>query len=180
MFARTAFVLAALAASASAQLKILSPGGPNLWWVANSQNVIAWNCKESQVQNFTILLTNSNPNILVAPQAIIAVQQNFDCSRTLTTQQANLQVSTGYKLQFANSINSTQVYAESDEFEVKAQGSAYPDPSSTPSADDTSTSSGSATGSAAAPSGSNAAVAQMSMPGAFGVLAAGAMAMLAM
>jgi hypothetical protein len=130
-----------------------------LFAVANSQNTLVWNCKESQFDNFTVLyvsslhtyphlhpffpsnklitcppcrIANSNQNILVAPQAIIAVQNNFDCSKSITTQQANLPVSTGYTVQLANPINSTQVYAESEPFEVKAQGSAYPDPSATP------------------------------------------------
>ena len=34
MFARAALVFAALAATVSAQLNIISPGGPDLWWGA--------------------------------------------------------------------------------------------------------------------------------------------------
>ncbi|PAV19104.1 dual-specificity kinase [Pyrrhoderma noxium] len=135
MLARSILSLAAFAGFAAAQLEILAPGGPNLWWVANSENNIVWNCKESQISNFTVLLSNSDPKILVSAQAIVAIQENFDCSKTLTTQQANFTAATGYRVIFANTLNSSDVYAQTDEFEVKAQGSAYPDPSSTPTAD---------------------------------------------
>lgn len=89
-------------------------------------------------------LTNTHQTVLTGPQAIIAVVNNFDCSRSITTQQANLPVSDGYRVQLANPINISEVYTESELFEVRAQGSAYPDPSSTPTA--SSGSSGTGTG----------------------------------
>ncbi|KAL5514300.1 hypothetical protein ACEPAG_2388 [Sanghuangporus baumii] len=185
MFARSAFLLAALATSVSAQLTILSPGGPDLWWVANSENNIVWTCNTSPVQNFSILVANSNPSVLVSPLAVVAVQQNFDCSRTLTTQQVNFTTGTGYTVIFADPINSTNVYAQSQEFEVRSAGSPYPDPSSTPtgsgSASATGSGSGTATASGSEASASNsAAVVQVASPKALGALLVGALAMLAL
>ncbi|OCB87772.1 hypothetical protein A7U60_g5095 [Sanghuangporus baumii] len=194
MLARTAFLLAALAASVSAQLTILSPGGSDLWWavlmddfechvVANSENNIVWTCDTSPVQNFTILVANSDQSVLVSPLAVVAVQQNFDCSRTLTTQQVNFTTGTGYSVILADPINSTNVYAQSEEFEIKPVGSTYPDPSSTPTgtASASATGSGSATASGnEAAASDNAAVVQVASPKALGTLLVGALAMLAL
>ncbi|KAI0777257.1 hypothetical protein BD413DRAFT_515055 [Trametes elegans] len=50
--------LAALVSSTVAQdqeLKILAPGGDNLWWVAGSDNVVSWTCQTSPYQQFTVL-----------------------------------------------------------------------------------------------------------------------------
>ncbi|KAL5521666.1 hypothetical protein ACEPAF_2414 [Sanghuangporus sanghuang] len=183
MLARTAFLLAALAASVSAQLTVLSPGGSDLWWVANSENNIVWTCDTSPVQNFTILVANSDQSVLVSPLAVVAVQQNFDCSRTLTTQQVNFTTGTGYSVILADPINSTNVYAQSEEFEIKPVGSTYPDPSSTPTgtASASATGSGSATASGnEAAASDNAAVVQVTSPKALGTLLVGALAMLAL
>ncbi|THH05601.1 hypothetical protein EW145_g4678 [Phellinidium pouzarii] len=179
MVVRLALVVAAAAGFASAQLKVLAPGGPNLWWVANEENNVVWNCKDSQFDNFTILLKNSNPAVLSGADAIVSIQQNFDCSETLTTQQANFTAATGYTLLLANTLNSSDVYASSDPFEVKAQGSAYPASSATPVADSTSTSSSSAStssssGSSSSSQTSGALTVLPNGAGAFGALLAGA------
>lgn len=75
MIARLPLALAlasALVHVASAQLQVLSPGGDNLWWgefhvlssisahndlfaVADNENLLVWNCNESQEQTFTVL-----------------------------------------------------------------------------------------------------------------------------
>ena len=73
--------------------------------------------------------------------AILANLNNADCSHTITTQQAALTPSTGYTLVFADQTDQTkvlpnlilelpmsvlkipfQIYATSQEFEVKALG----------------------------------------------------------
>jgi len=130
----------------AAQLTITSPSS-SIWWVAKSLNQINWTCNTSPYQNFTVLIDNSNPSILTAAIAVIAIQQNYDCSITITQDQANQPVGTGWTVVFANPLNNTDVYATSEEFEIKALGSAYPS-QSTPSAGASSTgsSSPSATG----------------------------------
>jgi len=134
-------VTLSLVGLASAQLQVISPGGPNLWWVAQSVNNIVWNCQQNtEFSNFTVLVANSNPNILVSPEAIVAVVPNFDCSLQTTVQQVNLQVADGYTVILANPLNSTDVYATSQPFSVKAAGAAYPASSATPTGTGTSSS----------------------------------------
>ncbi|OJT02836.1 hypothetical protein TRAPUB_6692 [Trametes pubescens] len=159
--------LAALVGSTVAQLEIISPGGPNLWWVAGSDNVVSWTCRTSPFTNFTVLIANSDPKVLTAPQAFIAQQNNFDCSKLITKDQINQAPGTGYTIQLANIFNETDIFAESEPFEIKAIGSSYPASSATPTIGGSATASGSgstATGtdaaaasSASATSGSNGA-----------------------
>ncbi|KIJ63816.1 hypothetical protein HYDPIDRAFT_91819 [Hydnomerulius pinastri MD-312] len=144
MLGRIALAAAALVGTASAQLTITNPSA-NSWWVAQSQNTLAWTCNTSPYQNYTVLLANSNPSILASPLAIIAVQQNYDCSETITQQQSAQPAGTGYTVLLASTLNSTDIYAQSEPFEIKALGAAYP----------ATTASASATGSAgsASPTG---------------------------
>ncbi|KDQ15890.1 hypothetical protein BOTBODRAFT_186936 [Botryobasidium botryosum FD-172 SS1] len=120
MFAFLASTLL-LAASAVAQLTITQPSSA-LWWVNGEQDTMAWSCTtNTQWPSFTVLV--QNPTLQAIPLAIIAIQNNFDCSHLLTPQ---VTPGTGWVLQFANPINNTEVYATSQPFEVKAAGSAYP------------------------------------------------------
>ncbi|OJA20607.1 hypothetical protein AZE42_07761 [Rhizopogon vesiculosus] len=125
MFHRLALASVTFLGVVSAQLTITSPSADD-WWVAQSLNILAWTCNTSPYENFTVLLTNSNLSILPAPLAIIAVQDNFDCSVTITQQQSAQPAGTGYVVQLANIINGTDVYAQSEPFEIKALGTAYP------------------------------------------------------
>jgi len=126
-------------------LTIVSPGGPNLWWVAQSENNIVWTCQTSPVLNFTIFIANPNPSILVSPMAIVAIEPNADCSKSITQDQSNQAAGTGYTIQFTDILNSSNIYAQSEPFEIKALGATYPASSATPT--DTGTATGSATGS---------------------------------
>ncbi|OBZ78457.1 hypothetical protein A0H81_02479 [Grifola frondosa] len=148
--------LAAFVGNAVAQLSIITPGGPDLWWVASSINTLSWTCQTSPYQTFTVLIANSNPTIQSAPQAIIAIENNFDCSKTITQDQSNQVAATGYTIQLANPLNNTDIYAESQPFEIKAVGSAYPASSATPTATGTNTAS---SNSSATVTGTNAAAA---------------------
>ncbi|KAL4068463.1 hypothetical protein V8B97DRAFT_1918584 [Scleroderma yunnanense] len=142
MLGRLVLAAAALVGAASAQLTITNPSSDS-WWVAQSSNTLAWTCDTSPYTNFTILLANSNPSVLVQPIAIIAVQENYDCSKTITQQQSAQPASTGYTVQFANTLNSSDVYATSQPFEIKALGSSYPATTSSSSATGTSSASSS-------------------------------------
>ncbi|KAI0336777.1 hypothetical protein GY45DRAFT_1332829 [Cubamyces sp. BRFM 1775] len=126
--------LAALAGTSLADngLTILSPGGPNLWWVAESDNVVTWTCQTSPYTNFTVLIANSNPTILPSPLAFLGQQANYDCSKLITKDQVNQPPATGYTIQLADVFNSSHIYAESEPFEIKNLGSAYPASSATP------------------------------------------------
>jgi len=158
VYARTALAATAAAlisAVASADLSIVVPGGPDLWWVAQSQNNIVWTCDDSPYSNFTVLIANTDVKVLTAPIAIIAIQSNYDCSHTITQDQANQPPGTGYMIQLADPFNSTHVYAQSQPFEIKALGAEYPASSATPTA--TGTQTGSAASSAASATSSTAA-----------------------
>ncbi|KAH9992297.1 hypothetical protein BJV77DRAFT_906702, partial [Russula vinacea] len=148
-------------AMAQGQFEILTPGGPNLWWVAQSQNTMAWTCHTNLPaatgSAFQLLINNTNPAILTAAEAIIANVPIADCSLTVTQQQAALTPSTGYTL----------IYAVSQPFEVKALGASYPPASATP----TETLSTSAAGSSGTSTGSGSSSSSTSTPksnGAFG------------
>lgn len=160
--------------------------------VAQSSNTLAWTCDTSTYSNFTVLsvtlvflvhveltlrlsssLANSNPSILVQPIAIIAIEPNYDCSKTITQQQASQPPSTGYTVLLANPLNSSdvrafsftfvscwysvifleQVYATSQSFEIKALGSSYPATSASSSPTGTSGSSSASPSSSTGKSG---------------------------
>jgi len=163
MFATALLAVAAMAGVVSAQtstssLVILSPGGPDLWWVADSTNTLSWSCHDNtEFQNFTVLIGNSNVDIFPEPQAIVAIEDNFDCSETISGQQANLTPSSGYFIQLANPLNNTDVYATSQPFEVQNLGSAYPATSATPIESGFAPSSTSGSTGAASPTGSGSA-----------------------
>ncbi|KAF9458369.1 hypothetical protein BDZ94DRAFT_1313327 [Collybia nuda] len=163
---------AALFGGALGEFAITNPSS-NSWWVAGSQNVLTWNCKETTLQTFTALIANKDPKVLVAPMAFIGIINNFDCSKTITQDQANQAAGTGYTIQLANPLNSTEVYVTSEEFEIKPLGSAYP-ATMAPSGTGTSGNSTSSTGSSnsSAPANSNAA--SSSTPFSFGFAAIGA------
>jgi len=116
---------AALFGVALADLQITNPAS-NLWWVAKSQNVLTWSCKDSSFSSFTVLIGNKDQNVLTAPIAIIGIQNNFDCSKIITQDVASQPAGVGYTILLANPVNISQVYATSQEFEIKPLGSAYP------------------------------------------------------
>ncbi|KAI9508097.1 hypothetical protein F5148DRAFT_1199598 [Russula earlei] len=154
-------VISALVSSTVATFQILSPGGPNLWWVAESQNTLVWSCNDSPpATSYILLVANTNLTILAAPEAIVANIPNADCSHSITTQQAALIPALNYTLMLADSLDQTKVYATSLPFEVKPLGAAYPTTNSTPTdnpvastASSSSTGSGSSSTSTAKPNG---------------------------
>jgi hypothetical protein len=96
--------------------------------VANSMNMIAWTCHDNPYNNFTIVfalslslmrylltplsllrMANNNTALLTAPQPIVSVESNYDCSKSIAANQATQLPGTGYYLQFANALNSTDV-----------------------------------------------------------------------
>jgi len=168
-------VAATLVGFSAAQLQIISPGGPDLWWVAKSINTLSWTCQTSPFQTYTILIANKDPKVLSAPMAIVGVQNNFDCSKSITQDQANQAPGTGYTIQLADPLNSTNIYASSKEFEIKPLGAAYPATTSVPGASGSATASGSGSNAASSGSSTSAAsgVADAKVLGGFGMAAVG-------
>ncbi|KAJ4468701.1 hypothetical protein J3R30DRAFT_3553405 [Lentinula aciculospora] len=176
MFLRLPLAFAAASAlfhAASAQLKVLSPGGDDEWWVADNQNLLVWNCNESQEQTFTVLVANPD---MASALAIIAEQPNYVCSLLVTKDQmGGLPVGTGYTVQLANPLNNTDVYAQSSSFEIKDAGSAYPTSTVSPeTATFTPSSSGSSSSSTATSSDSTSSNTGSSLQASMGLVAVGA------
>jgi len=152
---------AALAVGVAAQtttggLKILAPGGDNLWWLVGSDNNLIWTCAESTFPTFTVSIANSNISLLTATTAIIAIQQNFDCSQTIASTLQTAPIGDGYTIQLGNPLNASQIYAESAPFSIKAVSVGYPPASATPTDDSSTTvSKGTASNSINTPTGSS-------------------------
>ncbi|KAN0136850.1 hypothetical protein V8E53_005291 [Lactarius tabidus] len=172
-------LLSTLIGTTVATFQFLAPG-PNVWWVAESENSLVWTCNDNAPSAaYQLLVNNTNPTILAAAEAIVANVPNSDCSFSLTIQQAVLAPATGYTLIFADTLDQTKIYATSQQFEVKALGAAYPPASATPtdstaststSGSGSSTASGSTSTSSSSPK-SNGAFTSFQVSGA-GVLAA--------
>jgi len=125
-----AFLPLLLATFAVASLQITQPSA-SIWWVAKSINVMAWTCPSLTsagvpITNFTVLINNTNPSVFLGPLAFIAQQAASDCSITVSPTQVNQPAGTGYTLLLADPFNNTDVYATSDQFEIKPLGSLYP------------------------------------------------------
>jgi len=54
-------------------------------------------------------MTLQNVNVLTAPIAIVGIQNNFDCSKLVTQDQANQPAGLGYTILLANTLNNTDV-----------------------------------------------------------------------
>jgi len=126
-------LLSTLVGTTVATFSILSPGGPDLWWVANSQNTVSWSCQDSPpASTYLLMLNNTNPTLYPGPGAIIANINNADCSETIPATDGNLPVGTGYTVILAAMTDQTKIYAVSQPFEIKAQGAVYPASTATP------------------------------------------------
>ncbi|KAF8067938.1 hypothetical protein FPV67DRAFT_1165860 [Lyophyllum atratum] len=158
MFTRLA-VVAALLGAAAADFQIFSPS-KDVWWIEKSVNTLAWTCNDPAAKpTFTVLVANVDQKVLTSPIAIIGIQNNFDCSKTITQDMLTTPPGTGYTILFANTLNQTDIFFTSPQFEIKPLGSSYPTATSTPGAASP-TGSGSAGNSSASSSpGKNAAVA---------------------
>ncbi|KAF7350307.1 hypothetical protein MVEN_01335000 [Mycena venus] len=131
-FATLALAGAASAAVSNGGLKILAPGGDGLWWIAAQQNNVVWTCGESTFPQFTILINNSDTSLLTAITPLIAVEQNYNCNQGIASNLITQPVGTGYTIVLADILNSTNIYAVSDPFEIKALSAGYPPTSNTP------------------------------------------------
>ncbi|KAF8900327.1 hypothetical protein CPB85DRAFT_1256730 [Mucidula mucida] len=172
MLARLVFALAA-AASAVSAFEILAPNSAT-WWVAESENVFTWTCTSADAPTggFTVLIGNQDTSQMAAPQAIVAIGTNADCSKILTPQQVGFSAGTGYLLLLADPFNNTHVYATSEPFEIQAKGSAYPTTTAAIGSATGSGASGSSTGSAAASSQTNNGALKTSVGLGFGAIGA--------
>jgi len=138
------FALALLPSAAFATITITGPSASQ-YWVQNDSNTIQWSYTPGDPTPVDIILTNGNNQTLNGDFSIARFVPVSQESFTVTN--VTLRPGTGYQVVFINSVDPTQVYANSSDFEVKAPGTS-PAPTSTPGS-----SSGSPSGNSATSSG---------------------------
>ncbi|OXG36796.1 hypothetical protein J008_00331 [Cryptococcus neoformans] len=110
-----------LASIVSAALTITEPSAAH-WWVAQSLNTLAWDGADPT--EFSVFLANSDSNVLTSMLALASIVPTYQTSLTINPGDAT--PATGYTLLITNPLNSSDAYATSGSFEIKAVGSAYP------------------------------------------------------
>nr|ODN97563.1 hypothetical protein L204_02981 [Cryptococcus depauperatus CBS 7855] len=111
-------LLSTIVSVASAALTVTEPSGSH-WWVAKSLNTLAWDGKDPA--EFSVFLNNPNTNLLVNKHL------GFGFYRSRIPDLLDDEPpGTGYTLLLTNPLNSSDIYATSEPFEIKAAGSAYP------------------------------------------------------
>jgi len=115
------FKLVTLLAAATSALGLTITGpSPSLFWVQFTSNNITWNFANGDPSPVDIQVVNSNNTILNGPFAIARSVETNNGSFTVTN--VTLVVATGYTVNFVNSTNPTQVFAQSQPFSVDAPG----------------------------------------------------------
>ncbi|BEJ14846.1 hypothetical protein CspHIS471_0406130 [Cutaneotrichosporon sp. HIS471] len=115
------FALLANAASALAAISVIQPS-KDLWWVNNGINTLAWT-GSAPPNDFVVMLSNPDIKLLTTDSAIGSIAQTFMFSLTILPVKWN--AGTGYTIKLVNPLNGTEVYAQSEQFEIKAEGSTY-------------------------------------------------------
>jgi len=113
-------LLATFAAAVDLQITVPSS---SIWWIEGTQNRFAWLNPQGTDFEFTVLINNTK---FASPLAFIAMQDSTALSVDITEEQEDQPAGTGYTIIFANPLNNTDVYAVSEQFEIKPVGSAYP------------------------------------------------------
>ncbi|KAJ9098227.1 hypothetical protein QFC21_004556 [Naganishia friedmannii] len=103
-----------------AELSIVSPSS-EIFWVGNSSNTLRW--LGSDPKQFTIFLSNPDVNLLTSKLALTAVTDAFNTALTITPIQ---RAGDNYVIELTDILNSSNVYATSQPFSIKQQGTLYP------------------------------------------------------
>ncbi|EIW70342.1 hypothetical protein M231_06720 [Tremella mesenterica] len=133
-------------------LKVLKPTA-DLWWVAQSVNTLAWS--GNTPQSFSVFLNNADEKILTSKLALVSVEPIYEYSKDVNP--GNVTPGTGYTIQLTDILNSSNIWAESDKFEIKAVGSTYPPQTTSAVPSGSSSPSGSQSSGSTTPSGSQSA-----------------------
>ncbi|KAF8511155.1 hypothetical protein BU17DRAFT_97498 [Hysterangium stoloniferum] len=99
-----------------AAISINSPS-PSDFWVQFHQNVISWQFASGDPNPVNIVISNPNSSYLNGPYAIA---NSLDVSNgTFTVTNVTLTVNSGYVVNFVNPQNTSQIFAQSQPFDVK-------------------------------------------------------------
>ncbi|KAK1924280.1 hypothetical protein DB88DRAFT_275701 [Papiliotrema laurentii] len=125
-------VTLSLLAVASAQQGLLTVTEPSTahWWIAQSLNTLAWSAQSGAPTTFSVFLNNPDPSVLTSKYALVSVQPLYEYSKTINPGQ--MKPATGYTIELTDTLNSSNIYATSEVFEIKAVNSPYPPQSSAP------------------------------------------------
>ncbi|KZS86754.1 hypothetical protein SISNIDRAFT_420566, partial [Sistotremastrum niveocremeum HHB9708] len=91
--------------------------------VQNTSNPIQWSSQPGDPSPISIIVTNPDNSILNGPFSIHEFVNITDGSFTVTN--VTLRVDKGFFVNFVNPSNASQIYAQSQPFEVKPPGSTY-------------------------------------------------------
>ncbi|KAI0339162.1 hypothetical protein BDW22DRAFT_1362128 [Trametopsis cervina] len=147
---RFALATLALLPAAAFGLSISDPSTSG-YWVQNTSNTIHWSFNSGDPSPVDIIVVNGDNATLNGPFSIAQFVDTSTMSFTVTN--VTLKVGSGFEVQFVSPQNHSQVFASSQDFDVKTPGTPPPQTSSDNS---TSSSSSSASSSAPSPSGSTA------------------------
>jgi len=139
--------LLALSAFLPAALSNITISDPSstLYWVQFQSNTISWGFDQGDPSPISIIITNSNNSFL---NGAFSIAQFVDVSQqTFIVSNVTLKVGTGYVVNFVNPSNASDVFALSDQFEVKPNGTTLaPTPSHSSSSSTSDSQSGSPSG----------------------------------
>lgn len=107
------------------RFKITAPG-PDWWWVAESPNRLAWTVPHDSAAIYIDRNDCDRRRCMIWPRKFIAVLHFCDRATTISWRHVALPPARGYVIQFANAFNISDVFAISEEFEIKPRGSAHP------------------------------------------------------
>ncbi|KAF8339692.1 uncharacterized protein EI90DRAFT_2270477 [Cantharellus anzutake] len=126
-----------MAGSTLASVNITFPNS-NVWWVANSLNLLQWTCQDPAAPKTYTVVVFGQGSLAGGLPIISTLVPNYDCSINIPPI-SDLVAGTGYQVALTNTLNRSDIFAESQPFEIKAEGSPYPPQPSNTAATYTST-----------------------------------------
>ncbi|TIA68417.1 hypothetical protein E3P77_04054 [Wallemia ichthyophaga] len=116
-----------------AKITITVPNSKN-WWIDSDSQTFAWTTSsESDPEQFITIIKNDDEDVLPSKQAAVTgiIESDRGSYQIDSNAGVNLSPGKGYVLVFADPTDQNKEFAKSEEFEIKPEGSAYPDASAT-------------------------------------------------
>ncbi|KLO12637.1 hypothetical protein SCHPADRAFT_941104 [Schizopora paradoxa] len=96
-------------------IEITQPSGI-VPWLQNEPNLIAWTFVNGDPSNFSVIINNQNMSVLNGNLVIVAIVKTSD--REFNVSNVTLPESPGYRLTFADPLNSNEIFAQSAAFSI--------------------------------------------------------------
>ncbi|EIW56420.1 uncharacterized protein TRAVEDRAFT_49246 [Trametes versicolor FP-101664 SS1] len=121
---RISFAVIALSIAVTSALEITAPS-QSVFWVQDTSNTITWTFNEGDPSPLTIILENTDPQILNGVG--LALTSSVDTSaESFTVANVTFPAVNGYTVEFVDPVNNNVVFASSAVFMIKPAGSAPP------------------------------------------------------